>query len=449
MKLRVVFLHYHGFGHLNPCFPLASILSREGYDVTFAGVEYFKVHVVARGFSFYPLKSVPFGMGFEKWVNTIERKKYVYLSNLKDRYTDRLYKQREAGLIKLVNDIRPDIILLDGTQSTDFIVLYPHLGNICFGIVHAMFPTHVLQGRPPVNSGAFPEDDASVATAVRQLRTSKLKKRMIQKMTYLGFDDKYLVERRLRINKIPRSYCSDVLSLFNFQTRNITEFILAPREFDFPNFKVEPWQHYIGFNHNNQNAGSHSPEYEEARDALKALRHTGAKVIYCAYGTVESEHLHTILRLIEKLAAIARKLGYGMMVAFKVTKERAAVISSYEHFYLFDSVPQIDVLSYADVFVSHGGLSSIKESIEAEVPMLMYPVHTDYDPVGNAARIEYHGLGLRGQAAEDREEEIEIKLKQLLTENRFIRNIRAFKNKNAAYTEKIFLEIFDKLRPLA
>lgn len=445
MKLRVVFLHYHGFGHLNPCFPLASILQDEGYDVTFAGVEYFKDHVVSRGFSFYPLKSVPFGMGFEKWVNTIERKKYLYFSNLKDRYTDRLYKQRESSLTKLVNDVQPDVILLDGTQSTDFIVLYPHLENIRFGIVHAMFPTHVLQGRPPVNCGAFPEDEASVATAVRQLRSSRLKKRVIQKLTYLGFDDKYLIERRIRINKIPRSYCSDVLSLFNFQTRNITEFILAPREFDFPDFKVETWQHYIGFNHNNQSIVGHSAEYGRARDALKALRHTGTKVIYCSYGTVESEHIQTILSLIDKLVAIARKSGFGVMVAFKVSKEIAAVISSYEHFYLFDSVPQIDVLSYTDVFVSHGGLSSIKESIEAGVPMLMYPVHTDYDPVGNAARIEYHGLGLRGSAAEDTAEEIEVKLKLLLTEKRFIRNIAAFKKKNAAYTGKTFLEIFNRL----
>lgn len=449
MRQRVVFLHYHGFGHLNPCFPLASTLCDEGYDVTFAGVEYFKDHVISRGFSFYPLNSVPFGMGFEKWTNTIERKKYVYLSSLKDRYRDRLYKQRESSLLKLVDDLQPDVILLDGTQSTDFIVLYPHLGDIRFGIVHAMFPTHVVEGRPPVNSEAFPEDKDAVAKAVRNLRTSKMKKRVIQKLTYLGFDDTYLIEKRIRINKLPRSYCSDGLSLFNFQTRNITEFILAPREFDFPDFKVESWQHYIGFNHQGQTSGSYPPEYQKASNALKALRHTGTKIIYCSYGTVESEHIDTILSLIEKLIVIARKLEFGVMVAFKVSKEKAAAISSYEHFYLFDSVPQIDVLSYADVFVSHGGLSSIKESIEAEVPMLMYPVHTDYDPVGNAARIEYHGLGLRGRAATDSEDEIETKLKLLLTDKRFTQNILAFKKKNAAYTRNTFLEIFNQLKSLS
>jgi UDP:flavonoid glycosyltransferase YjiC (YdhE family) len=44
--------------------------------------------------------------------------------------------------------------------------------------------------------------------------------------------------------------------------------------------------------------------------------------------------------------------------------------------------------------ITHGGINSIKECIFLGVPMIILPVSGD-QPM-NAARIEYHGLGIRG-----------------------------------------------------
>lgn len=441
---RVVFLHYHGFGHLNPCFPLASTLRGEGHEVFFAGAEYFKDYVRSRGFNFHPLKSVPFGMNFEKWVNTIGKKKHLYFSCLKDRLLDRIYHQRKGSLLKMIDDLQPDVILLDGTQATDFIVLYPHLVGIRLGIIHAMFPTHVIEGRPPVNSDAFPDDAVSVRAAVQHLKEAHRKKQRMQKMTYFGLDDSYITRRRLRKNKIPMHFRSTGLSLFNFQTRNISEFILAPREYDFPDFKVEPWQHYIGFSASDDTV-QQTEEYVVARSRMELLQQTGAKIIYCSYGTVETEHLPVIIGFIDRLVRAVRQSGYGLIVSVKANAESLKGITPYEHLSLFETVPQIDVLSYCDVFVSHGGLSSIKESIEAAVPMLMYPVHRDFDPIGNAARIAYHGLGLRGDAAADTESDILGKLNQLLVNPSFKENIIKLKDRNSQYTKQHFLDAFHSL----
>jgi hypothetical protein len=80
MKQRVVFLFYHGLSHVIAILELARILERNGYDVYFAGAEFFHQYVLSQGFKFKRLKSVPFGLGFEKWVRTIEKEKYIYWS---------------------------------------------------------------------------------------------------------------------------------------------------------------------------------------------------------------------------------------------------------------------------------------------------------------------------------------------------------------------------------
>lgn len=76
MLPRVVFLMYHGQGHFNPCFRLAKILRAEN-EVVFAGHSYFKNYVENQGFRYHALQTVPFGLGFESWFNSIEKKKYL------------------------------------------------------------------------------------------------------------------------------------------------------------------------------------------------------------------------------------------------------------------------------------------------------------------------------------------------------------------------------------
>ena len=62
-----------------------------------------------------------------------------------------------------------------------------------------------------------------------------------------------------------------------------------------------------------------------------------------------------------------------------------------ENIHVFQSVPQIDVLKQADVFMTHGGMNSISEALVQGVPMVVIPFMAD-QPV-NARRVEELGLG--------------------------------------------------------
>nr|AIA17762.1 Glycosyltransferase family 28 N-terminal domain protein [uncultured bacterium] len=219
MSKRVVFLCYHGVGHINPCFPLARILEQQGHVVTIATVAYFNGYVTRAGFSHHPLKSVPFGLGFETWVNTERKTRFQYWANLRDRYLDKLYREREIDLISLVTRIKPDVILIDATQATDFIVLYPLAKErgIALAMIHAMFPTYVVPGRPPVNSLVIPgnikEEQSALARMKRKLNLSDLRQRLV----YFALSDRYLINRRFHQNQIPKCFRLTVPSLFDFQ----------------------------------------------------------------------------------------------------------------------------------------------------------------------------------------------------------------------------------------
>lgn len=64
-----------------------------------------------------------------------------------------------------------------------------------------------------------------------------------------------------------------------------------------------------------------------------------------------------------------------------------------DNIHIYPSVPQVDVLEFADVFVTHGGMNSVSESLVKGTPMVVIPFVSD-QPV-NATQIETLGLGKR------------------------------------------------------
>ncbi len=61
------------------------------------------------------------------------------------------------------------------------------------------------------------------------------------------------------------------------------------------------------------------------------------------------------------------------------------------HIHLYNFVPQVDVLKVTDVFVTHGGMNSVSESLVSCTPMVVIPFTSD-QPV-NARCVERLGVG--------------------------------------------------------
>ncbi len=77
--------------------------------------------------------------------------------------------------------------------------------------------------------------------------------------------------------------------------------------------------------------------------------------------------------------------------------------------------PQRPVLGAADAAVHHGGIGSVNDCLTEGVPMVVYPF-TFLDQPGNAARIEFHGLGEVGSRHEDDAADVAARIERVLVD---------------------------------
>lgn len=106
-----------------------------------------------------------------------------------------------------------------------------------------------------------------------------------------------------------------------------------------------------------------------------------------------------------------------------------------DNLFVFEFVPQVDLLQYCDIMITHGGMNTITECVFCEVPMLIYPLSPFWDQPGNSARAVFHGLGLRGKIDKDSAKTISKKLNQIKSNYDFYKKnvktmMRKFEEKN-------------------
>lgn len=450
MKQRIVFLFYHGLGHIVAFSKVARILEASNYEVYFAGSGFFQNYISSQGLKFYLLKSYPFGLGLETWINKTKKKRFIYLRSLRERITDRLYKDREVELYWMLEDLRPNIVFIDALQATDFIIMYGQLKKRGIGVamLNSMLPSQILPDQPPLNSDLFPGDKTAIRKAVRKIIWSQLKKKWTKKLLYFGFDDHFLIQRRIKKNQIPLQYISTTPSLLNFAVSKVSELVLAPHEFEFPDLIPQANQVYVGFMTEMVRNGQRETDYKTAApDIYRIKKENNLKLIYCSFGTIEPKQKNIISSFLKKLIPIAIAENYILVISLKAKPGDITHHSNSANVHIFHSVHQPEVLNQADLFITHGGLNSIKEAIYAEVPMLLYPIHPEYDPKGNAARIFFHGLGLRGDAATETEEGIKGKIKEVLLNPKYKRGVMDLKQTDMLYTAGGLLEIIKSIQP--
>lgn len=144
---------------------------------------------------------------------------------------------------------------------------------------------------------------------------------------------------------------------------------------------IDPWRPLIYSNI------SMSGEFEIIRDSVPTDRHWN-------------------LRLSRKEFRLAKRFIEVIIDAFSGRQDWQLIFACGPYFHIFNSVslppnvhlfervPQLAVLARIDLAITWGGAGTIRECINFGVPMLVFPVWTDH--FGNAARISFYNLGIRG-----------------------------------------------------
>ncbi|HMB06831.1 MAG TPA: glycosyltransferase [Isosphaeraceae bacterium] len=164
----------------------------------------------------------------------------------------------------------------------------------------------------------------------------------------------------------------------------LPEFFLTPRELDFP---IEPrdGSHWLGRGDDDR---VEEPFPWERVDSSRQL-------VYCALGTqlfLPLDRQRAFLQaVIDALAArphlqLALATGAYVMQTDLVVRAPDAIV--------LERMPQLQVLRRARLMITHSGTNSVLECAHRGVPMITFPL--GFDQFGNAARVVYHRLGLRG-----------------------------------------------------
>ena len=444
---RAVFLCYHGIGHFNACFRMAKVLQQD-HDVVFAGHEYFQDYVGRQDFQYYPLKTVPFGLGFETWANTIEKKKFIYWNSLKDRWTNRRFNLRERELTQLIDETAPDYLFIDSSQSTDLIALYPLLKKrrIRTLIVHTTLSPVMEPDLPPLNSLSLPG-----GANLRKARTIFFLKRRAratsQWLRYFGRNDQYLVRAGIRRNKFPAKYLSLKPALFSINFENIHQLVMAPAEFELPSRKRSPFHHYLGFMLDASRKENADPSFHSCMKAIQRKILNGKTLIYCSFGTVETKYTQRLKAFVKNLALALGDSNYILLVggnSFDVLQK----LQPPGEIYFFREVPQLQVLEHAALFFIFFGWNSIKEGIRSQVPLLVYPLDSRTDQPGISTRVVYHGLGLRGAMNEDSPRVIRSRIDTLISDPIYKQKIKEMISYGKAYSDEAFLSVLRTTPPM-
>ena len=130
------------------------------------------------------------------------------------------------------------------------------------------------------------------------------------------------------------------------------------------------------------------------RDAVETAQRSDTPIVVCVFGAFMAGESDFMDRL-----ATAAKLrpGIQFIVADDGENERWR---NAPNVHATPWLPQRRLLSIAAAAIVHSGTGTLHECVAAAVPTVVYPFAFN-DQLGNAARIEHHGLGVLGDRDDD------------------------------------------------
>lgn len=450
LKKRVLFIPASIRSHVIPTLYMAEMLAAE-YDVFYAVTDAILSGIVSEnGFTPVLSSTLRVGIGMEANYLASQQLRAGFWQTIRAVCTNKLYWQRKQELDELLERVKPAAVFIDIFNSTDFLALYHHWDTVRLLFCNPMPSTYRVGSWPVVSEASWPASPPPARLPaklnwrrlLRQPRAELYQEALRYQLSKL----KQLVGLAAEHQIIE----TDFAQLF----ANVPEVILAPAEFELSPEVRQPHQHYLGLSIRETRTDTElDSEFARQWPGLLARRRAGQRLIYCSFGTFytgpNKALLDFVVNLLEAVGALP-DVQVVCSVNSLVVETLRARHTALPNVHFFRRVPQLVVLKNADVHITHGGLGSVKESIYYGVPMLVYPLDAHYDQPGNGLKVEYHGLGLRGNFQWERPAELKAKLLRLLDDATFRANVARFRQACAAeYPDEHVKTILQKLLPIA
>ncbi|WP_422080695.1 glycosyltransferase [Ulvibacterium sp.] len=409
----VVFVLQPFLSHLYPVYGLAHVLEDQGEKVVFTTTPQLVPTLQNEGFQFQEFEYLS-----EYIIKNYRSFLGLFLKSLlsKEYFSDRKNEFENAFRLtqKLIEKYKPTHIYVDQSLAEYFFFFRPFVPNIT--IVHTKVYSGKTKGIPPMTSSFIPRTGILSRMKINYLWFKELFKQRfretILKIAFLGKDETFLWKEHCKKYGMDWRKQIDLKHSLNRGIKNVDNLVLLPRELEFPQFKKP--KHVLFFEElspKNESA-YYTSTYLDLKN--KYLLGTNFQVIYMAFGTLAQgpkviNFFDTVISLVEELPETILIVSKG---------NHTMELKNADNVFIFDYLPQQDVLSHTDLFITHGGLGSVKEAFHNNVPMLVVPMNRFIDQNGNAARVKANGLGDFLNIDTYSKAEVKQKIKTLLPDHK-------------------------------
>jgi UDP:flavonoid glycosyltransferase YjiC (YdhE family) len=406
--------------HYLAMFPLAQNLRDQGHTIIFTAPDNnptLRALVEAEGFTFHPV-----AYSTEVWVSTASTFFGLMLTNLLEtrsaiqRY--RTWYRPVLEIQSLCKTLNPSAIYVDEHLTHYYLYLYAHREIIT--LLNTKLSTRKFPGVPPLNSGHIPTGTwiSRIISEAQWIRLTAFIKMqmMLQKIANLGTDDVFFESRLCQRFNTRWKDLFDTRNCFYTGLKGARTLVLAPACLEYPltrNSARYPHETYLSLPIIRNESAFRSRPFEDIRLHVSAAKAQGRPVIYCAFGSISFIDQKRIEAFFKKLMRVFEHHSGWCLVLATGGLAIDAVLPANVH--VLKKVPQLEMLSLCDVMITHGGLTTTKECLQANVPMLVYAINKKSDPNGNASRVYANGFGLKGSMETDSEKTISQKLETLLS----------------------------------
>jgi UDP:flavonoid glycosyltransferase YjiC (YdhE family) len=337
--MKALFTVQPAIGHLHPLIPVARALEEAGHEVAFCSSVSFRPDVEAFGFDCFPA-------GLD-WV-TSERSTWTHFPPMPPPpdpafpefvvtvFADITTRAMVPDVLAIAQEWRPDVIVREVMEWSGCLV-----GEL-LRIPHASVGGNAYSGVDSPEIRYFPGNRLFAAEPYSR--------------------------HRVELGLPPDPEMRDPFKYAHL--------CFMPERWDRPGLPAPANTQYV-----------RHVSIERPRDVLPDwVQSLGDRqTVYVALGTIA----HAMPGIFELILEALRSEDLNLVLA--VGQDPAAFGPQPTHVHIERYVPQTQLLPHCDVFISHGGFNSIKESVSCGVPLVVLPIMSD-EPY-SAERCEALGIG--------------------------------------------------------
>jgi zeaxanthin glucosyltransferase len=403
-------------GHLLPSYTIARKLKNTGlYNIIYISKKEFENNIINQGFIFeeeFSYDNISFQHLYEitrKPKSIINSYRWLF-SNVREQF----HKKIVSYYKKLVLKYQPRAIFVDDLLVDYMIAFYEY--KIPIITVSTYLFSHKDNKVPPPNSTRTPRPGLINKLLIQKewnlLFLRRLVSKFYLKILFPGGD--YYRRSFSRYVNYPHKERITFKKAYWIGEKHNDTIVLCPKYFDFPR-EVKNNVYYI-------ESCVNLSRTEQKFDWNAIKNHN--PIVFCSLGTQAHKYVpkcDVFYRKIIEAFKIRKNYNLILSIGKTTTIEKLGDLPS--NVYVYERVPQIEILKKSVLAIIHGGLGTIKECILHAVPILVYPANMHSDQNGNASRVVYHKIGIKGNLRKDNQVSINAAIDKMLSNKELKQNM--------------------------